>query len=163
MTKQSWNEARHRMWFVIAVLSAACIAIADFSCNRDHLSGSSIVLDVTGGYSDVRSTHVEFKCSNGRVFVEALTSYWDSKVAPKKTVGAVPMDAYAAAWKRIAELGIWELADKKYAGEDFLTYTVTVGTPDRIHKVFVQNPSEQEDQRYYEIVKEVMALSDTAK
>ena len=69
-------------------------------------------------------------------------------------------------WRYGSALTEWESGsstDKPYSGEDFLTYAITVGTRSRTHRVVVQNPRDQEDQRYYQIVKEVMGLFDAVK
>lgn len=111
----------------------------------------------------MRSSEITFKCSDGDVSVEAVTTYWRSEVPQEKKQGLVARDAYVALWKRLDQIGIWKLGDKSYAGEDFLTYTITMGTRSRTHRVVVQNPRDQEDQRYSEVVKEVTGLFSTLK
>lgn len=148
---------------MVAAFVVACAAAASIGCNHEQLSGSSITLRIAGGYSEVRSTEIAFKCSNGDVSVEAVTTYWRSEVPQEKKQGSVARDAYATLWKRLDQLGIWSIGDKSYAGEDFLTYTITLATRSRTHRVVVQNPREQEDQRYNEVVKEVMGLFNTLK
>ena len=141
----------------------ACVAMASSACNHEQLAGSFITLRITGGYSEVRSSEITFKCSDGEVAVEAVTTYWRSEVPQEEKRGTVARDAYAALWKRLDEIGIWQLKDKSYAGEDFLTYTITMGTRSRTHRVVVQSPRDQEDQRYSEVVKEVIGLFNTLK
>lgn len=146
-----------------ALLLVACIAAASSACNSEQLAGSFITLRITGGYSEVRSSEITFRCSDGDVAVEAVTTYWRPEVPQEKRQGRVAMDAYVAIWKRLDQIGIWQLKDKSYAGEDFLTYTLTLGTRSRTHRVVVQNPREQEDQRYNEAIKEVIELFNTLK
>ena len=83
-----------REWLMVAVLCVVCVAATIVSCSNDRLSGSFSTLHIAGGYSDIRSSDIEFKCSNGNVLVEAVTSYWDSDVPEKRTQGLVQRHAY---------------------------------------------------------------------
>jgi hypothetical protein len=122
------------------------------------LSNSSIALQIYGGYSEVKSTLIAFECKKGKINYSLEVTYWKSGRQPVKEQGAVPESLYVRLWDHLTKLGVWQLKDVKYAGEDFETYKISVRLGNKAHSFSVQNPSEQKDLRGYEIGREVLRL-----
>jgi hypothetical protein len=121
-------------------------------------SDSSISLRIDGGYSEVKSTLIAFGATQGKIEYNVEVTYWESGRSPVKERGIVPESSYVTLWNHITTMGVWQLGDAKYAGEDFVTYKISIRLGSRAHSFSVQNPSEQKNSRYYEIGKEVINL-----
>jgi hypothetical protein len=133
-------------------------------CSKgDIISGSSVTLCIYGGYSDVKSTRIAFKCVEGEIVYNSKITYWKPGRTPEKEHGPVPESLYVNLWNRITESGVWQLEGAKYAGEDFPTYEISVSMGKKVNSFKVQNPSEQEERRYFEIAKEVIGLYNTLR